>query len=138
MGWMGDIADTLGSSLGSVLSSDPGQKGNGNYSTNLISSIITAGTGLAGAFMDQKAKRQALEQANKQAEDAYALEQQRLALAGKGGGGSGAAEELARRQLMLQAYEAYSNSYANAAQGARQGWGKVADSMQTPLLIRAK
>ena len=137
MGWLGDIADTLGSGLGSVLgNADPGQKGNGNYSTNLISSIITAGTGLAGSFLDQKAKRKALEQANKQAEDMYALEMLRLSK--QGGGGGGANTELQKRALMLDAYKNYSASYAKAGDVAREGWGAVADSMQTPLLVRAR
>jgi hypothetical protein len=133
---LGDIASSLGFGSGTVVpDADSGQMGNGKWSTSLISAMITAGVGLTGSYLDQKTKRQALEQSNKQAEDAYKLEQQKLALAG---GSASAAAALAKKKMMMDAYQAYSDSYSRAGTAAQSGWQAVANSMQAPLLLRAK
>jgi len=111
------------------------QGGNGNWDSALVSSIISAGAGLAGSYMDQKTKRQAMEQANKQAEDQYKLQQEALA---RGGGGASAALALQKKAMMIDAYQKYADAYGQAANRDLQGFGQLASSMANPLMMRAK
>lgn len=111
------------------------QTGDGGWDTSLISGIITAGAGLAGAYMDQKTKRQAMEQANKQAEDQYRLQQEALA---KGGGSAAAQLELQKKAMMIDAYNQYAASYGQIANRRLQGYGQLATAMENPLMMRAR
>jgi hypothetical protein len=132
---MDGIGSVFGGGSGVVPTKDTNQMGGGLFSSDLIGAMIIGGTGLIGSFLDQSTKRKALEQSNKQAEDEYRLKMEAL---NRGGGSAAAALELQKKQLMLEAYNNYANSYFKAAQIAQTGFGKVATDMQTAALMRAR
>ena len=142
---MGGFFNSIGSALSdawdwagnAVSSSSAGsQKGDGIFGldADLVNSIISIGGGLYSQSEGIKANEEAAKR-----DQLYALELEKAKLAsGMAGGGGGGVDprtlELKKRELQLQAYRNYMDSYAQGTQGITNSLSNLATVGQRALL----
>ncbi|OQB10436.1 MAG: hypothetical protein BWY21_00357 [Parcubacteria group bacterium ADurb.Bin216] len=126
------VGDLFGGGETAVPNVDPGQKGGGLFGdTNFYSSLISAGTQLAGIYFKQTGDKELAEEAAKQRmkELAFAASQ---AKGGGGGGGGGSAKTAALASM-------YQNWAALAQQGGELQSQRAIETgrlMSEPIIAR--
>ena len=138
-----NLGDTLGDafsgSIGTVVNaSDPGQKGGGIFgNSNMYSSLIEAGTALAGIYFKQTGDKKLAEEAAKQrmAELAYAAAHQKGG--GGGGGGGGSALQIAKTNNLSALYQNWAQLQEKAGQTQSESAIATGKLMSEPISTRA-
>lgn len=138
--WMEDAADYIGDmfSGGETVVSEKDQntqRGDGIFgSSGMWSSLITAGTSLAGIYFKQTGDKKLAEQA---AKDRMKELEAAAKLKGGGGGGGGAALKAAKMSNLAGLYESYAALMQKGGDLESQRAIDTGQLMQAPINIRA-
>ena len=140
--WIDDAADYIGDmfSGGNTVVSEKDQntqRGDGIFSSSgLWSSLVTAGTSLAGIYFkqtgDKKMAEEAAKQRMKELEAAAKLKG-----GGGGGGGGGNAMKLAKLNNLAGLYESYAQLVQKGGETQSQRAIETGQLMQAPINTRA-
>jgi hypothetical protein len=114
----------------------------GGWSSDLVSGLISAGSGLANTYFSQKQNQQIANQQIQQRQAEMAQEERLLQLklaaqgGGGGGGGSGSAEKIARMNNLAQLYANYAQLTQKGGESEASTAIQTGKLMQDPIVAR--